>query len=45
MQNPAIFVGSLQQGQEGLNIARSAMGLRNHMSLTDGILKVEEQKS
>jgi hypothetical protein len=38
MQNPATSVVSLQQGQEGLNNARRAVGLGNHKGLSDGTI-------
>jgi hypothetical protein len=40
MQNPAPIVVALQLGQEGLNIARNAVGLGNHKGLTDGIIMI-----
>jgi hypothetical protein len=38
MQIPVIIVVSLQEGQEGLNNMRSAVGLGNHTVLTDGTI-------
>jgi hypothetical protein len=46
MQNPATIVVSLQEGQEGLNNARRAVGLGNHNGLTDckiALGKAEEE--
>jgi hypothetical protein len=40
MHNPATILISLQEGQEGLNIARRAVGLGNHKGLTDGTIAV-----
>jgi hypothetical protein len=40
MQNPATIIVSLQEGQEGLNNARRAVGLGNHMGLTDGTIAI-----
>jgi hypothetical protein len=40
MQNPAAIIVSSQEGQEGLNIARRAVGLGNHKGLTDGTIAV-----
>jgi hypothetical protein len=40
MQNPATIVVSLQEGQEGLNNVRRAVGLGNHKGLTDGTIAV-----
>jgi hypothetical protein len=42
MQNRVTIIVSLQEGQEGLNNARRAVGLRNHMGLTDGKIAVGE---
>jgi hypothetical protein len=36
--NSAKIVVSLQEGQEALNIVRRAVGLGNHMSLTDSTI-------
>jgi hypothetical protein len=44
MQNPATIVVSLQEGQEGLNIVRRVVGLRNHKGLTDGMIVVGAQQ-
>jgi hypothetical protein len=41
MQNPATIVVSLQEGQDGLNITRTALGLGNHEGLTGGTITVE----
>jgi hypothetical protein len=38
MHNPATIVVSLQEGQEGLNNARRAVGLGNPRGLTDGTI-------
>jgi hypothetical protein len=40
MQNPATIEVSLQEGQEGLNNARSVVGLGNHKGLTDSTIVV-----
>jgi hypothetical protein len=40
MQNPAMIVVSLYEGQEELNIARRAVGLGNHNGLTGGTIAV-----
>jgi hypothetical protein len=40
MQNPATIIVSLQEGQEGLNIARRAVGVENQKGLTDGTIAV-----
>jgi hypothetical protein len=40
MQNPATLVVWLQEGQEGLNNARWAVGLGNHKGLTDDMIVV-----
>jgi hypothetical protein len=40
MQNPATIVVSLQEGQEGLNNGRRAVGLGNQKGLTDGTIAV-----
>jgi hypothetical protein len=40
MQNPATIVVSLQEGQEGFNNSRTAVGLGNHKRLTDGTIAV-----
>jgi hypothetical protein len=40
MQNPATIVVSLQEGHEGLNTTRRAVGLRNLNGLTDGAIVV-----
>jgi hypothetical protein len=42
MQNPATIVVSLQEGQEGLNNARRAVGLGNHKGLTEGTIAVRK---
>jgi hypothetical protein len=44
MQNPATIVVSLQEGQEGLNNARRAVGLGKHKGLTDGTIAVGKGK-
>jgi hypothetical protein len=40
IQNPAPIVVSLQEGEEGLNNARRAVGLGNHKGLTIGTIAV-----
>jgi hypothetical protein len=38
MQNPAKIIVLFLEGKEGLNIARRAVGPRNHKGLTKGII-------
>jgi hypothetical protein len=40
MHNLSTIVVSLQEGQEGLNNARRAVGRGNHKGLTDGTITV-----
>jgi hypothetical protein len=40
MQNPATIVVSLQEGQDGLNNTRRAVGFGYHKGLTDGTIAV-----
>jgi hypothetical protein len=44
MQNPATIVVLLQEGQEGLNIVRRAVGLGNHKGLTDVCDRIRSRK-
>jgi hypothetical protein len=39
-----MIIVPLQEGLEELNILRRAVGLRNHKSLTDGMIIVEEER-
>jgi hypothetical protein len=41
MQDPATIVVSLLDRQEGLKVARSIVGIRNHNSLTEGWITVD----
>jgi hypothetical protein len=41
MQYLAMIVASLQEAQEGLNIAQRAVGLGNSKGLTDGTMAVQ----
>jgi hypothetical protein len=40
MQNPAMIVVLLQEGQEGLNKVRRALGFGYYKGLTDGTITV-----
>jgi hypothetical protein len=44
MHNWLTIVGSLQEGQEVLNIARNAVGLGSHKGVTDNMISVGGQK-